>query len=1060
MSKRALHKDILMEIKKTRQRFLSIFFIVALGVAFFSGVRSSNPDMRLTADKYIDDHKLMDVRIISTLGFGEEDLEYIRQLEAVEEAEGSWFTDVICVRDNSQLVLQLLSAMEQFNQIEVTKGRMPVRETECLIDNRLATHWGLKVGDTLDLISGTEEDLEDTLTSAQLEVVGIGNHAGYIAATRGSSTIGDGEINGFVIVTPELFLSDVYTQICIRAEGSMELLSHSEEYDALIEKLTDHLGEIEAEQCQKRYDTVKNDITEALADARTELSEGRQEAEEKLADAEQQLLDAEQELEDGRMQLAEKEQELADGWAQLQEGETQLEQAKQELAAGEERIASGKTQIQTNELAIQLAKEQIAEGEYQLALLKAMYPSSLISIEEIDRQIAEGEQSLRDARAQMASAENQIASAKAEIQAGEAQMAAAREQIEAGEKEIEENRGKLTDGQAQLEEARKTLEEGEQELADGWKEYEEQKSEAEQKFADAEEEIADAEAVLADLKVPEWYILDRDNLPDFKSVGQNADRIGAIGKVFPVIFFIIAALVSLTTMTRMVEEQRTQIGTLKALGYSKWSIASKYVFYALAATLGGSILGVLVGEKLFPFVIIISYGILYLPLREAVCPYNMYYALIGSGLAIVCTLGATLFSCFRALQSVPASLMRPVSPKQGKRVLMEYIPFIWKRLNFGQKAAMRNLFRYKKRFFMTLFGIGSCMALLIVGFGLKDSIMNIASIQYSHIQLYHGMLQMRDDVTESERQDLLNTIEQMEEIQASSRVYMKNMEVTANGVIRDAYVCVPQFPEEFEKINQFRNRTTGEVYHLSDQGVIVTEQMAEALGVERGDTVILKSGENLQKEVVIADITENYMMHYVYVTPDYYESVFEEQPDYSIVLYQLSEDGISREKEIGEQILQHKAAYGITYVSDTKKTVEDMLGALNVVIIVLIVSAGLLAYIVVFNLNNINITERRRELATIKVLGFYDGEVAMYVYRENMILTVLGVITGAFLGTALHQFVIVTVEVDMVMFGRQVMAASYWYSALLTMLFAVLVNWIMFYKLKEINMVESLKSVE
>ncbi len=1060
MAKRALHKDILMEIKKTRQRFLSIFFIVALGVAFFSGVRASNPDMRLTADQYIDRYQLMDIRLIGTLGFEEEDVEAIRGLDGVEDAEGAWMSDVLCLWEKDQLVLQVLSSMERFNQIEVTKGRMPVKETECLIDNRLAAHWGIKIGDVLELSSGTEDPIEDTLACSSLEVVGIGNHAGYIAATRGSSTIGDGEINGFIVGTPELFASDTYTQICIRAKGSLELLSHSTEYDERVDELIALLQDAENAMCQNRYDTVKSELTEAIAEAKETFAEGKQEAQEQLTEAREQLEEAQRELAEGKETLLSSEQEVRDGWEELARGEAQLEEARQELAAGEAQIAEGTAQIQENELQIQMAKAQIAEGEYQLALLKAMYPSALISIEEIDRQIAEGEAELSAARAQIAAAEQEIAKAKQDIQAGEARMEAARAEIASGQQQIEENRERLAEAEEQLTEARQTMEEGEEALASGQKEYEEQEAQAAETFAQAEEEIAAAEAMLADLSLPEWYILDRSSLPDFVSVGQNADRIGAIGKVFPAIFFLIAALVSLTTMTRMVEEQRTQIGTLKALGYGKWSIASKYICYALAATLGGSVVGVLIGEKLFPFVIIVAYGILYLPLREAVCPYNMEYALVGSELAVVCTLGATLFSCFRELQSTPALLMRPAAPKQGKRVLLEHIPMLWKRLNFGQKAAMRNLFRYKKRFFMTLFGIGSCMALLIVGFGLKDSIMNIAQIQYSHIQLYHAMLQIQGDASEEEEEALLEELGQNEEVECYTEVYLKTVEVTANGAVREAYLCVAHDPEQFEQLNCLRSRTTGERYHLSDQGAILTEQMADALGVGVGDTVVLKSGEDIQRDVTVEAITENYMMHYVYLSPNYYESVFGEPADRSVLLYQLSEEGLAREKEIGEQILQNSAVYGISYTSDTRKTAENMLEALNIVTVVLIVSAGLLAYIVVFNLNNINITERRRELATIKVLGFYDGEVAMYVYRENIILTVLGIAVGALLGTVLHQYVIVTVEVDMVMFGRQVMPASYAYSALLTMLFAVLVNWMMFYKLKEINMVESLKSVE
>lgn len=1057
----ALLKDIWREIKNTKQRFLSIFFIVALGVAFFAGVRATNPDMRISADTYIDTYKLADIRIISTLGFSDEDLEFIRQVECVENVEGTWFTDVLCFHEGNELVLELLANMKDFNQIEVIYGRLPINENECLIDNRLASHSNIKIGDVLEITSGTDDDLSNTLTTTKLEVVGVGNHSGYISTSRGSTTIGNGEISGFVIVDSDIFSTqDVYTQVCIRVEGSMELLSHSDEYDVLIETVVERLEEIEDDQCKLRYETLLKDSTEALKDGKTELEDAKKEMEEEFAKAEQELLDAEKELKDGKAELVSKEQEIVDGLAKLEKAEAQLVTAKEELAAGEEQLVAGQTEIQTNELTITMAKEQIAEGEYQLALLKALYPSTLISIEEIDTQIAEAEKTLQETKAMMANAEQQIIAGKEKIAASELQIAEAKSQIEAGEKEIEENRVLLEEGQKQLEEAKVTLAEGEEGLLDGWKEFQIKKAEAEEEIAKAEKEIEEAEKTLAELEVATWYIMDRNDYPDFITVGQNADRIGALGEVFPVIFFIIAALVSLTTMTRMVEEERTQIGTMKALGYSKFEIALKYIIYATSATVGGSVLGILVGEKLIPYIIVTAYGIMYLPFKNAVCPYELYYALMGSGLALLCTLGATMFSCFHALQSVPAALMRPVAPKQGKRVLLERISFIWHYMNFGQKATVRNLFRYKKRFLMTLFGIGSCTALLIVGFGIRDSIMNIAMIQYSKIQLYDGILQMQNDVSEKSQKELQDALNNMEEVETSTQVYMKTMEVYVNDTKREAYVCVPKSVEEFEKINLFRDRISGEKYYLTDEGAIITEQMATALGVEKGDTITLKSGNEITEGIVVADITENYMMHYVYMSPTYYETVFEQQAEYSVLLYDLTDEALKVEKEVGAKLLEYEAAYGISYVSESKETVNTMLGTLNIVIVVLIVSAGLLAYIVVYNLNNINITERRRELATIKVLGFYDGEVAAYVYRENIVLTMLGILLGCIFGKWLHKFIILTVEVDMVMFGREIMAMSYVYSGLLTILFALLVNWIMFYKLKEINMVESLKSIE
>ena len=614
-------------------------------------------------------------------------------------------------------------------------------------------------------------------------------------------------------------------------------------------------------------------------------------------------------------------------------------------------------------------------------------------------------------------------------------MAEAKQQVEAAKPQIEE--------------AEKQLEEAEQELESGEQEYADAKAETEQKLEDARSQIAEGEEQLSEMEVPTWYVTDRNDLPGYEEFGSNADRVGAIGKVFPVIFFLVAALVSLTTMTRMVEEQRVQIGTLKALGYSKTSIASKYMIYAFLATIGGSVTGVLLGEKIFPWVIIYAYKIIYPNMDTMEIPYRLDYGMMAVGLALLCTLAATILSCYKELAAHPAELMRPAAPKQGKRVLLERIGFLWKHLSFTQKSTCRNLFRYKKRFFMTIFGIGSCMALLIVGFGLRDSIVHIADIQYSQIQRYDGMLQIHDDASEEEMEQLYEYLDDNSEVDQYVNVSMKTLDAHANGETRSPYVVVPQSVEDLKDFIVFQDRKTKEVYEFDENSVIVTEQLAEHLNV-KGREVSL----------TVTHVVENYMMHYVYVSPQVYEEAFGEKPEYSMLLIRLTDEGKEEEESIGQDILKFPAAFAINYVSENKAQIESMLGSLNIVIVVLILSAGLLAFVVLYNLNNININERRRELATLKVLGFFDPEVAAYVYRENIFLTIIGAFLGVALGALLHRFVIVTVEVDQVMFGRTVSVLSYLISGGLTCLFSAIVNYAMYFKLKSIDMVESLKSIE
>ena len=530
--------------------------------------------------------------------------------------------------------------------------------------------------------------------------------------------------------------------------------------------------------------------------------------------------------------------------------------------------------------------------------------------------------------------------------------------------------------------------------------------------------------------------------------------------MFPAVFFLVAALISLTAMTRMVEEQRIQIGTLKALGYSKLSIAGKYIAYALTATLGGSVLGVLFGEKVFPWIIIYAYKIMYQHIPDILVPYHLSYAVQATLIAVLCTLAATIFSCYRELASVPAQLMRPPAPKQGQRILLERVKIIWKHLNFSWKSSIRNLVRYKKRFFMTVFGIGGCMALMVVGFGLKDCIFVIPELQYNSIQTYDAAVYFDAGISREDKEEIAALVRDESAVSGELMVRMQNLEVTAGDTSMEIYLTVPENLENVGDFLNFHSRTKPETYSLEKEQVILTEKAASDLGVEVGDTVTLEDDGMGVKEVTIDAICENYMGHYLYLSPDYYRELFGKEAASNGVLFKMKEGQTDQIEAVGGRLLGDSNVLNVSYTSSIEDRLDDMLQSLNLVIVVLIISAGMLAFIVLYNLNTINITERKRELATIKVLGFYDTEVAAYVYRENVLLTLIGAVAGMALGWVLLQFVIVTVEVDDVMFGRVLDLTSYLYSFLFTLGFSMFVNWVMYFKLKKIDMVESLKSVE
>ena len=1284
---KALHKDFWMEIRKSKARFISIFLIVALGVAFFSGIQASSPDMRYSGDAYYEAAKLMDLKIQGTLGLTQRDVKAVSDIDGVELAEGSYSTDVMSGEDDARKVLHLESISSNFNLLTADEGRIPEKSGEIFLDKPFAKNRGYKIGDT---ISVSEDGDSELLKKTTYTVVGIGSSPLYISFNRGNTTLGSGEVSGFGYILPEDFDQEAFTQIYIMVHESGDVISYTDAYDNLIRKIQKRVEGIEKEQCSLRYDEIVAEANEKLDDARKELEDGKKESEEKLGDAKkklddgqkkyedgkkeyedgkQQLSDAKKELTDGKQQLADGRKQIEDGWSQLNsakqqvedglsqlntarsqladseaqinekqaeltagyeqlnaakqqvsDGEVQLREAEKtleskqaELDSGREQLETGKntiketktaltgqkeqceaglvqvsegesqissseealsgqqaqldeltsqkealssqaaglqaqydagveagkteeelaelsTQIQTLNGQISAMEEQINAGQAQidgaqaeltakkseLAQTRAELESSLGQINEGFSQIKEQEETLSRTEAQLNEGQEELDKGKKELETKKAELSAAKEeiavnqatlddgqsqldsaraqlssgrqqleekqaQLNAGQAEIQANTEKLTSSQAELDaneqklldgekeireneqklkDAKKDLEDAKKKLSDGKKEYQDGKKEADDKIAEAQQKIEDAQKEVDDIETPEWIVTDRNDLPEYSDFGDNAERLKNIGKVFPMIFFLVAALISLTTMTRMVEEQRTQIGTMKALGYGKASIASKYLSYAFLATVGGSIAGVLFGEKVLPFIIIQAYGIMYWNIGDHMqLDYELQYALIASGAAVICTMGATLFSCAKTLAETPASLMRPPAPKEGKRILIERISFIWKHLSFSWKSSMRNLFRYKKRLFMTIFGIAGSMGLMLVGFGLYDSIMDIAILQYDQIQHYDAMVINDEDATDSQEKDLLKFLDGNSEIDHYTRVQLTKMTAPKEKGSVSIYVYVPENTENFKEDVTLRDRKSHEQYELTDDGAVICEKTASLIGVKTGDEITLEK-DNRKYKVKITAVTENYMGHYVYMTPPCYEKTFGEKPEYSSTVYTMKEDAESDLETLGNAILKYPAALSISYTSSTAGQVERMLGSLGAVIWVLIISAGMLAFVVLYNLNNINITERQRELATLKVLGFYDGEVSQYVFRENILLSFIGILAGAVFGIFLHRYVITTVEVDAVMFGRNIKPISFVYSGIITFGFSMFVNMVMHFKLKKINMVESLKSVE
>ena len=1103
MKMKPTHKDFYMEIRKSPGRFLSILFIVALGVAFFSGIRASEPDMRLTGDTYFDESNLMDIKALSTYGVTQDDVDAILKIDGVEHAEGAYSADFMQIVDKKQKVLHVISLQDEMNQVKLSDGRMPQKAGECLADQDA----GYKVGDTIKLRSGTSDEVTDTLTTDTLKVVGLCSSPMYISYGRGSATIGTGTISAFVMVPEETFDMDVYTEVYVQVKGAKNEVAFTDGYDKKVEKVLDQIEDITDERAEIRKQELVNEAQEKIDEAREELEQGRADAASELADAAAKIADAEEQLTSGKAQitsgkkqiasakntLSKKESELEQaqnqynaGLAQLQEGEDQYEaglaqyeaakpEAEAKIQTGREEIDKKKQELATAPAQLEVLKQSVAGLEQkqtegtntveEAATLKELKENQIPQLEDF---IANGEQLIASGEAELDAAQKQLddtaatlAQTKSELDAAKASLNGVPQQLASGKAQIQSGWTEIRKQEKKLEEGAAEIAENEAKVAEAKIEYANGEEEAAQKIAEGEQKIADAEAKVQDIEKPTWYVYDRDTLTEYSGYGENAERLGAIGRVFPVLFFLVAALISLTSMTRMVEEQRTAIGTMKALGYSKMSIAKKYLGYALIATAGGSVLGVLIGEKILPYIIVYAYGILYQHITHILIPYQWIYAWMAAAAAIVCTMAATFFACYKELVAQPAVLMRPPAPKNGQRVFLERIKFIWKHLSFTWKSCIRNLTRYKKRFFMTVFGIGGCMGLMLVGYGIKDSCYEIAELQFRDIQMYDGSVYLKEDISDETRQNLLDYMKDDPDISHYMQTSMKNVALVNGKNKRDAYQVVFSEPKDVKDYFDFHDRKSKEEYTLDDEGVIISEKTGKLLNAKAGDTIEIKDEENGNKKVKIAHICENYMGHYIFFTPSYYEKVYGENPEYNSIFF-AGQKGDTQEdyNKIGEDILTQDGALSVSYMRDIEKQLDDMLKSLNLVIVVLIISAGMLAFVVLYNLNTVNITERQRELATLKVLGFYDLEVAEHVYRENVLLTFIGAAVGVVLGKFLHAFIIDTVEVDTAMFGRNINFSSYMYSLLFTILFSLIVNGIMYFKLKKIDMVESLKSIE
>ena len=1147
-------KSTFREIKQSLGRFCAILAIVALGVGFFAGLKVAKPAMVKTAGKYLEEKGFYDYRLLSTLGYTEEEVDFLRQKEAVKDAEGAVSFDIIYQdAEGKEGVVKAHSLTGEVNQLKVLEGRMPQSTDECVVDANLFAR--NSVGEKLRLSENNTEDDLGHFAYREYTIVGVVQASYYIQYERGNTSLGTGRVAGFIYLPYDGFDVDYFTEIFVKFEQNFPL--YSEEYDNFIAEKKSVWEQYAKEAADMRYEQVVSDAEKDLADAREEYNTEKADAQTELDDAKEQLADAGEQITDGEKQLADAKKELADAEKTIQEKTKELEDTEQEIADKEKELADGEQKIQDGidewnggkykldqakeqlktgrakleeqKAALAESEKQLAEGEetlnetensllqtkqeldgqYQALTLQkqqliALYgdessvpPEQMAAVNAGLQQIAAGQSQVADGLAQIESKRQELEAGKAaaaqgretiaayekEIAQGEAQTADADKQLADSWKEIEKGKQELEDGKAaiadakeqiadgkqQLEDAKKELKDGKQTLAekeqeladarkeyeDGLQEYEDGKQEFDEKIADAEAKLTDAEKEIADIEKPDSYLLGRDTNIGYVCFDNDSSIVAGVADVFPVFFFLVAALVCVTTMNRMVEEQRTQIGVLKALGYSDGVIMFKYMFYSGSAAMIGCVAGFAAGTYFFPRIIWEAYGIMY-RMDSLLYLFDWKQAVISVVVSLLCSVGTTWLSCRVELSQVAAQLMRPKAPKAGKRVFLEYVPFIWKRMKFLKKVSFRNIFRYKKRLFMMVLGISGCTALLVAAFGIEDSIAQVAYQQFEEIQIYDLNVAYSEPVTESDKDSL------REIAGISDADYLVVGESTFDLVTDKGRKSVNVLTVDSQSdISPFVDIHTDKkvpVAFPGDGEVVLTDKIADTYGLKIGDTITLQNKDMETITAVISGISQNFIYDYAYMNNHTYESQMGREAEFKNCYVNLPEGTDAHQVAAG--LMKEDTVTAVNVNEDTMARFSSMMSSLNLIVVVVILCAAGLAFIVLYNLTNINITERIREIATIKVLGFRRKETASYVFRENRMLTAMGTAVGLVLGHFLHLFIMNQINIDMVAFDIHVRPISYVYSVLLTFGFAEIVSLFMRGKLERVSMTESLKSVD
>lgn len=1087
------------EIRSSLGRYLAIFAIIALGAGLFVGLRLSRPDFLETYNNYTNKTNFYDFRLVSTLGLTDEDIAEVKKMDGVKLAEGAVGADFLFnTADEDNLIMMAQSIPENVNQIKLKAGRMPEKANECLADPDMYSKDD--IGSTIKLSKDNSEQTFDTFAYDEYTIVGLADSVLYINMERGSSTLGNGSVKGYIYIPMDGFSTDYYTDIyvCVDSEGYV----YSDEYEQSTKKYVDGLEKFMSERAVIRRDAIIDDAMSQLDDAKKQYEDGKAQYDAAKAEYDagyaeyvQKKSDTEAQLEQARKEIENAESMMGNS-SVIDQKQAELDAAKAELDKGQAEYERGLQQFNAKaKLAYGAVDEQIAYYENRISDKQNDIAAQNAEIESLNAQLAEAQANgdslkVRLIEWKIKTANDRISRDNADIERYnerlevhrqkraevDAELEPYRKQLEDAKAQLDSGYAQIAAGQAELDAARDMISSGGAQLETAKKQYEQGKAEAERGFAEAEKELASGKAQLDAAKAEldkgaaeldsaekqikninhaDTYVLDRDTNAGYVCFESDTNVVQSVASVFPVFFFLVAALVCLTTMTRMIADQRTQIGIMKALGYSSGAIMGKYMFYSGSATVLGSIFGIAAGSFAFPAIVWFGYGLIYnLSGLTFTMNWPLAAGITAANLAV--TLLVTWYCCAKELKCAPADLIRPKAPEAGKRILLERIPVVWNDMSFMQKVSARNIMRYKKRIFMMLLGIGGCTALVLTALGLNDTIQNVVMRQYDDIILYDYEITMAYDMNEEEQEIFFR--DAGDDIKDAVFLYRGLAEVSGGDAIKNATLTVTDGKKLCKYIDLSYD---GEPIDYPGRGeAAINYNLARQLGgIEVGDEIKLTTSEKKELTVTVSALFDNYVDSFVFISPETCEEQLGEVPEYKSALANAP-DGADINRCAEALTHDVDGVRGVTLSVDTKARMSSMMDGLLVVVAAIILCAGLLAFIVLYNLTNINISERIREIATLKVLGFYPNEAAHYVFRENLILTGAGAVFGLGLGVALHAFVMNAIKVDMMYFKPHISFLSFAVSIVITFVFAVIVNAIMRRRIDNIDMAGALKSIE